>query len=137
MIFILIFFLSLTLTIFSLPYVISLLKKLEIVDRPGGRKIHKEPIPRMGGIVIFAVTFTALFSFIPDLNMIRLILISSLLLLIAGMIDDKKGLNWKNKFVLQFAAAGSAVAFIAPMFENIRLFSVVIPSIYRRGNKFY
>ena len=128
MIYVLIFFLSLTLTIFSLPYVISLLKKLDIVDRPGDRKIHTEPIPRMGGIVIFAVTFTTLFSFVPNLNMIRLILISSLLLLITGMIDDKRGLDWKKKFILQFAAAASAVAFIAPMFENIRLFTVVIPS---------
>ncbi len=106
MIYVLIFFLSLTLTIFSLPYVISFLTKLDIVDKPGGRKLHTEPTPRMGGIVIFAVTAVVLISFVPDLHMIRLVLISSSLLLVCGMVDDKRGLDWKKKFILQFAAAG-------------------------------
>lgn len=126
MTYVLIFFLSLTVTIFSLPYVISVLKKLGIVDKPGGRKTHTEPIPRMGGIVIFFVTFMVLISFISDINIIRLFFLPSQLLLLCGMIDDWKGLSWKTKFILQFAAAGLAVALLGPMFDTISLLSIVI-----------
>ncbi|HSD62945.1 MAG TPA: MraY family glycosyltransferase [Ignavibacteriaceae bacterium] len=128
MIYVLVFFISLIISIFSLPYVIRLLTKLDIVDRPDSRKIHTKPIPRMGGVVIFIITFLTLFCFMPDLNMLRLILISTTLLLICGMVDDRWGLNWKKKFMIQFAAAASAVAFIAPMFEDIRFLTVIIPS---------
>lgn len=128
MIFVLIFFLSLTLTIFSLPYAISFLRKMEIVDIPGGRKTHENPVPRMGGIVIFFVSFLALMSFISDLHMIRMVFFPSLLLLICGMIDDRRELSYKVKFILQFAAAGTAVAFMAPGFDTISLLTVVIPS---------
>ncbi len=127
MIYVLIFFISLTLTIFSLPYVIGFLTKLDIVDKPGGRKLHTEPTPRMGGIVIFAVTAVILISFVPDLHKIRLVLISSSFLLVCGMVDDKRGLDWKKKFILQFAAAASAVMFLAPMFDSISLFTLEIP----------
>ena len=128
MIYVLIFFLSLTLTIFSLPYVISILTRLDIVDRPGGRKLHLNVVPRMGGITIFAVTIIVLFSFVPDLHMIRLVLLSSSLLLVCGMIDDKSGLSWNKKFILQFASAITAVALIAPMVENISFLTFVIPA---------
>ena len=128
MIYVFIFFTSLTLTIFSLPYVINILKKLGLVDKPGGRKMHTEPIPIMGGIVIYVVTFIILFSFLPDLNMIRLINISTTLLLICGMIDDRNGLGWKRKFVIQFAAATSAVIFLIPKFETVRFFAFIIPA---------
>lgn len=128
MIYVLVFFISLIISIFSLPYVIRLLTKLDIVDRPDSRKIHSKPIPRMGGVVIFIITFLTLFCFMPDLNMLRLILISTTLLLGCGMVDDRWGLNWKKKFIIQFAAAASAVAFIAPMFENIRFLTVIVPS---------
>lgn len=128
MIYVLIFFISLTLTIFSLPYAISFLTKLDIVDQPGERKIHTAPIPRMGGIVIFLVTAVVLISFVPDLHKIRLVLTSSSLLLVCGMVDDKRGLDWKKKFILQFAAAAAAVIFLAPMFDMISLFTVAIPA---------
>lgn len=127
MIYILIFFISLILTIFSLPYVITYLKRLDIIDRPDNRKIHTEPIPRMGGVVIFIVTFLTLICFVPDLNNLRLILISTSILFVCGIVDDRRGLNWKQKIVVQTAAAITVVALLAPEFDTVGFFTLHIP----------
>ncbi len=127
-IYLLIFLTSLLLTLISLPYVIIILKKLDIVDKPDERKVHKIPVPTMGGIIIFLVTFLTLFAFMPDLNLLRLILFSASMLLICGMIDDWRGLDWSVKLLVQFAAAIPVVFFLAPGFDAVSLFTLLIPS---------
>ncbi len=49
----------------AFPIWIPLLKKLNIMDHPNERKIHKHPIPRMGGVVIYLAFATAVWLFIP------------------------------------------------------------------------
>lgn len=82
----------------------------------------------MGGITIFIVTFLTLFAFMPDLNLLRLILFSSSMLLVCGMIDDWRGLDWSIKLIVQFAAAVPVVFFLAPGFNAVYLFAFFIPS---------
>ena len=53
--------LSFTSALIFIPIGLSIIKKLNIVDRPNYRKIHKEVIPSGGGIFIF---FGMLTSFI-------------------------------------------------------------------------
>ncbi|MCJ7774580.1 MAG: hypothetical protein MUP22_15755, partial [Desulfobacterales bacterium] len=38
------------------PIVSRLAKRLRLVDAPGPRKVHKKPIPRIGGIVFVVAT---------------------------------------------------------------------------------
>lgn len=99
--------------------VISMSKRL--FDEPDARKIHKRPIPRLGGVTFFPVivftlcTFTAIHLFkghfvynIITLNTARemLFLISGLTLLyIVGIADDLVGVRYRKKFVVQIISA--------------------------------
>lgn len=92
-----------------------------IVDNPGGRRINKEPIPRMGGVAIVASFWLTLLLaglFWPDLlrftnetilgidkNLFG-VLLGSLILVTTGIIDDIRGLSPLVKIIAQILAAG-------------------------------
>lgn len=67
---------------------IHVLKKLDIMDKPDPRKIHKKPIPRMGGIAIYVGFIVPMFIGMdfsgPQLG----IMIGSGLALLIGVFDD-------------------------------------------------
>lgn len=105
------FFLYATLTAFSVgflvtPILILFLKKFKIGDHPGGRKIHKEFIPSMGGIsfVVASTVTLAIWGWqfpIPD---IRYILGAILLMFIVGLRDDLVELKASRKLLGQLVA---------------------------------
>lgn len=75
-----------------------LARRLGAVDRPGGRRIHKKITPRMGGVAVIAGFFAVFWLLLPELEphfkskQLLGFALASLLLLIAGVIDDKRGL---------------------------------------------
>lgn len=99
--------------------IISLRKRL--FDAPDARKIHKRPIPRLGGVTFFPVIlcttcfFTALrilLRYLPDpqftVTMVTelLFLIAGLTLLyIVGIADDLTGVRYRKKFFVQIISA--------------------------------
>lgn len=99
--------------------IISLRKRL--FDAPDARKIHKRPIPRLGGVTYFPVIlcttcfFTALrilLGYLPDpqftVTMVTelLFLIAGLTLLyIVGIADDLMGVRYRKKFFVQIISA--------------------------------
>lgn len=105
------YFLLATLTAFSVgflitPIVISVLKKAQIGDVPGGRKIHKKFTPSMGGIGFVLATFVALSIWgwqfpVPD---IRYLLGAIALMFFVGLRDDMVELKAKHKLMGQFVA---------------------------------
>jgi len=67
---------------------IHVLKKLNIMDEPDHRKIHKKPIPRMGGIAIY-IGFIIPMFFKMDLSLAQEgIMIGSGIALLIGVFDD-------------------------------------------------
>ena len=52
MTFVLPFILSLVVSMSLLPTLVRFSERLMLVDRPGDRKVHTAPIPRVGGIAI-------------------------------------------------------------------------------------
>ena len=83
--------------------------KLGYVDEPGGRKIHHAPVPPIGGFIIFTL-FLALNAIIFTLTPALLSLYAALtLLLITGLIDDKRPVPALLKFIIHFVAAGIIV----------------------------
>ncbi len=124
MLYLLIFFSSMVLTLFATPYVIRKFIQLNIVDKPdSARKIHKTPIPTMGGIIIYMVVVVTFFSYSADLLAVRIIVLSSSLIVMCGIFDDMIGLNWKVKFFLQIIASGGLIFFLAPSLHSIQIFS--------------
>ena len=101
------------------------------------RKVHKGAIPTMGGV---AICVSVIASFLvgcwlsPELAQLVdkglwVILLGSMFICVAGMLDDVVNLNFKTKFVLQIAIAGFTVFFgehriteiLNPFGENIAL----------------
>ncbi|MCU0342728.1 MAG: undecaprenyl/decaprenyl-phosphate alpha-N-acetylglucosaminyl 1-phosphate transferase [Ignavibacterium sp.] len=107
MIYLIIAFLCFLITIVSTPYLIEYLIKKDIVDIPGGeeRRIHTEPIPRMGGIIIFAVIIVITFSFYQDIYSKKFFIAGALVLFALGAADDYKSVKWYVKFLVQSISA--------------------------------
>ncbi|RIW14374.1 undecaprenyl/decaprenyl-phosphate alpha-N-acetylglucosaminyl 1-phosphate transferase [Algoriphagus lacus] len=105
------YFLLAFLTSFSVgflvtPIVISVLRKANIGDVPGGRKIHKKFTPSMGGIGFVLATFVALgiwgWQFpLPD---IRYMLGAIALMFFVGLRDDMVELKANHKLLGQLVA---------------------------------
>ena len=88
------------------------------MDAPDARKVHKKPIPRIGGIGIYAAFMVAIlavmvFTELTDDVFHELVglLVSGTLIVIVGIIDDYKNLPAKVKLVGQIIAACVLVAF--------------------------
>lgn len=102
------------------PVVRDVFRRGGLVDAPtGGRKIHKEAIPRVGGIAIaigYLVAFSGLLllrfnggaAVWHELSQVIRLLPAMGLMFAIGLYDDIKGLKAWPKFGLQFAAAGLA-----------------------------
>ena len=104
-----------------IPNILVISMRKRLFDEPDARKIHKRPIPRLGGVTFFPVivftlcTFTAIHLFkghfvynIITLNTARemLFLVSGLTLLyIVGIADDLVGVRYRKKFVVQIISA--------------------------------
>ncbi|MCK9210016.1 MAG: hypothetical protein M0P61_04175 [Ignavibacteriaceae bacterium] len=128
MLYLIIFFSSLIITIFTTPYLIEYLKKVNIVDEPHqGRRIHKIATPRMGGIIIYIIVIVSLFSYSNNVNQVRFIIVGSIFVAIAGIIDDIKGLSWRVKFGLQILAVIHILYLISDKFDQMSFFGVLIP----------
>lgn len=106
------FLLALALT----PLCRAVSKRLGWVDHPGDRKVHRKPIPRTGGIVIFFVyaAALALLRFTPlrgghsyqgELHWVHTLLPGILTAFITGLIDDIFGLKPWMKITGQAIAA--------------------------------
>lgn len=99
------------------PAVILLAKRTGALDKPDARKVHKKPIPRIGGLAIYAgfmaaVIFVAI-KFGLDAEMVREtvgLVLSGSLIVALGLIDDYKNLPAKIKLLGQIGAAALLVA---------------------------
>ncbi len=83
-----------------------------MVDIPNERKIHKHPVPYLGGVgIYFAFIISLLISLKLSVDMnvytkgISGLLIASFIIFLLGLYDDLKGADAKLKFAIQIIAA--------------------------------
>ena len=107
MIYLVISFLSFLITIVLTPHLINILIKKDVVDNPNGeaRRMHTQPIPTMGGIIIFAVIIIITFVFYQDLISKIYFISGAFIIFGLGFVDDLKAVKWHIKFVVQSIAA--------------------------------
>lgn len=110
---------------FFTPLAIYLGKRTGIIDNPnrddGSTKIHKEPIPRSGGIGIY-FSLIALFLVIGNFSKQFLgIFIGATIVFFGMLLDDKRGLSFRLKFLIQFVAAFIAIGF------GVKFSAITIP----------
>ncbi len=75
------------------------------LDYPNERKVHKKPMPLMGGLMLFLGFLFGYMLFAPQNTQMLAILIASFVVILTGMIDDIKPLKPKEKLVGQLIAA--------------------------------
>ena len=100
------------------PLVMLLAKKTGAIDAPDPRKVHKKPIPRIGGIGIY-IAFMVSFLTLVDFNQLPMetadgiigLLVGGTMVVLVGIIDDYTNLPAKVKLLGQIAAACAVVAF--------------------------
>jgi UDP-GlcNAc:undecaprenyl-phosphate GlcNAc-1-phosphate transferase len=87
-----------------------------LLDQPGGRKVHRVPVPRLGGVamaIAFGVAVGIAILVSPDLgsvgglrpNRAPAILVGVAVLLVIGVWDDIRGMRALVKLSLQVATA--------------------------------
>ncbi len=97
--------LAIVLSAALIPVVRRIAIRANYVDNPGGRKHHSEPIPPIGGIVIFSV-FMMLSLFVdPEVGDVRAFYAALMLILVTGIVDDSVQVPAKLKFLIHFIAA--------------------------------
>lgn len=108
------------------PMVKALANKVGAVDVPkDARRMHKVPIPRMGGLAIFLGFLFSVLLFVDIDKQLQGILIGAIVIVILGIIDDIVPLNALLKFFIQIFAAlivvyhGTQIT----MFSNPNIFS--------------
>lgn len=98
------------------PAVILLANKTGAMDAPNARKVHTKPIPRIGGLAIYAgfmaaVAFVAV-KFGLDGELLKEtvgLIVSGSLIVAVGLVDDYKDLPAKIKLLGQICAAAVLV----------------------------
>jgi UDP-GlcNAc:undecaprenyl-phosphate GlcNAc-1-phosphate transferase len=98
------------------PVVIRLANRIGAVDWPGVRAVHRQPVPRLGGVAVFlsalCLTVAVLFLANPlrrgspaaDLRLLILLPAAAFIFLI-GLVDDLRGLPARVKFLAELLAA--------------------------------
>ena len=95
--------------------------RLKLVDKPAGRKMHQGDVPLIGGPVIWVVFTVGLLIFAasPPWGVIA----ASALLVILGIIDDRKPVSARLKLLFHFIAATIIVLGHGSVIADIGIFS--------------
>jgi undecaprenyl-phosphate alpha-N-acetylglucosaminyl 1-phosphatetransferase len=75
--------------------------RLDIVDRPGGRKQHEHPTPMVGGLAMFIAVLAALFIGDALHGNVTTLLECAAVLVVLGVLDDKHGLSVSLRMMIQ------------------------------------
>ena len=87
------------------PMVKWIANHIGALDYPNERKVHKKPMPLLGGLMMFFGFLFGYMFFAPQTTQMLSILIGSFILIITGIIDDIKPLKAKEAIIGQILAA--------------------------------
>lgn len=87
------------------PFIIKLSFKMNAVDMPDHRKVHKVPIPTLGGLAIFISFIIGLIVIQPQNPHHLAIVVGAILMIIVGFFDDLYQFTAKAKFLFQLGIA--------------------------------
>src|SRR5689334_20573317 len=102
---------ALVVVVLLTPAVGGMARLLGVVDRPEARRLHRHPVPRLGGLALFFGIFVPALAFLDLTNETRGLLLGAAVATTVGAIDDFRGLVWWEKLLGQIAAATIPVGF--------------------------
>ncbi len=109
-----------------IPFIKDLARHLGAMDEPDERKVHKKPIPRMGGLGVFIGFLIGYMLFGETTPIMNSILIGSFFIILTGVFDDIISLKPLTKFLGQLAAALVVVFYGGLMIKDISAFGIYI-----------
>ena len=115
------FCVALVIAAIATPVSIKLAGRWGAIDYPGGRHVHTEPIPRLGGLAIYVAFWSAALilqvwnkSYATDtaaMMQIWGLFLGSTMILLVGVWDDIKGMRPLVKLFWQIASAAVLIGF--------------------------
>ena len=118
---------ALVVSFLASPIVKNFAYKVGAIDVPkDARRMHKKPIPRLGGLAIFLGFMISVILFVPirgDREM-QSILLGAVIIVVLGVVDDIMALPAMLKFVVQIVAA------LIPVMNGVVIQAVSNPNIF-------
>ncbi|MDA8131486.1 MAG: MraY family glycosyltransferase [Elusimicrobia bacterium] len=87
------------------PASVWLALRIGAIDMPGERKVHFEPIPRIGGLAVYLAFLAAVVRNLQFSREIYGILLGGTIIFLLGFFDDWKGLSARTRLFWQTVAA--------------------------------
>ena len=129
------FLISVTVVLWTIPDVKTVGLKLGIVDRPNARKIHKNPVVRVGGVSIFVGAISSLliiwrlggFAMVSphQEGEIGAVILGSIAFFFIGLADDLFNLTPISRLIMQIVVAticwfmGVRIDFLSVPFDSL------------------
>ena len=111
--------------LFFIPVVKEIALHVGALDIPNERKVHKKPIPRLGGLGIYCGFLIGYVIFGHPSIQMNSILIGSFIIVITGIIDDIKPIKARYKLMGQVIGAS-----VVPLFGGIVLKDISAFGLY-------
>ncbi len=116
------------------PFIVWIATRLRILAQPGGRHIHRVPVPRLGGLAIYLAFVVAVLAALPVERSVRVVidahhifvtipftpafdqpvigvLLGATMITIVGVLDDVRGISPMEKLFGQLVAAVIPLSF--------------------------
>ena len=91
---------------FMHPHIVRIAKLKQIVDKPNARKLQKEPVAILGGVLVFfgIILSTAILDMVGDCSSLFVVIAAMMIMLYTGTMDDILNLRPSTRFVSQIFA---------------------------------
>ncbi len=125
------FLVSFIISVAIMPVIMKYAKKHDIVDKPDERKIHKKPIPLLGGLGMLIAFIIPLLVFATDIYRALMITLSLVLITILGILDDIYDIRANKKLAVQLICttiiviAGIKIDFARFIISNLFLANII------------
>lgn len=107
------------------PLVKNFAYKVGAIDVPkDARRMHKVPIPRLGGLAIFLGFMVSTLIFVPMTAQLQGILLGAVIIVVLGVVDDITPLHAGLKFGVQILAA------LIPVLHGVKISVLSNPNIF-------
>jgi UDP-GlcNAc:undecaprenyl-phosphate GlcNAc-1-phosphate transferase len=104
------FIVALSTTAALIPVLSRWAPAVGLTDKPGPRKVHDMPVPRVGGLAMAVGILVPVLVTVPLTAPIRGVLLGILILLGFGVWDDRVDLGYRTKLLGQVLAVGVCMA---------------------------